>query len=197
MHERWNSVSKPSTTLVIFTRQKEDFTSSFFRIKSQPTLIHHHGELMKTFTKIAFIAICLITTSLSFAQDNYTEGLVREVNFYKTKQGQFDEYMKYLRANFLPQQEEAKKQGLIVGYQVLLSTPTSGDDWDIAIVFLHKSYGAALDYSQSDADKMKAIAAKHYKTMDEQKQSEMASKRFDMREYKGTRYLREVTLKPM
>lgn len=152
---------------------------------------------MKTFTKIAFIAICLITTSLSFAQDHYTEGLVREVNFYKTKQGQFDEYMKYLRANFLPQQEEAKKQGLIVGYQVLLSTPTSGDDWDIAIVFLHKSYGAALDYSQSDADKMKAIAAKHYKTMDEQQQREMASKRFDMREYKGTRYIREVTLKPM
>ena len=44
---------------------------------------------------------------------------------------------------------------------------------------------------------MKAIAAKHYKTSDEQKQNEMASKRFEMRDFRGTRYVREVTLKPM
>ena len=152
---------------------------------------------MKRITMFAFIAICALTASPSFAQDNYTEGNVRVVSFYRTKQGQFDEYMKYLRANFLPQQEEAKKQGLIVGYQVMLKTPTTADDWDVAIAILYKSFGAALDFNQSDADKMKAIAAKHYKTGDEQKQWEMAAKRFDMRDYKGTSYLREVTLKPM
>lgn len=152
---------------------------------------------MKRITMFAFIAICTLTASYSFAQDNYTEGLVREVSFYKTRQGQFDEYMKYLRANFLPQQEEAKKQGLIAGYQVLLSTPSSADDWDVAIVTLYKSFGAALDYNQGDDDKMKAIATKHYKTQDEQKQREMGAKRFEMRDFKGTRYLREVTLKPM
>jgi uncharacterized protein YqfA (UPF0365 family) len=147
--------------------------------------------------RITFIAVLALMATVAFAQDNYTEGNVRVVSFYRTKQGQFDEYMKYLRANFLPQQEEAKKQGLIVGYQVLLKTPTSAEDWDVAIATLHKSYGAALDFNQGDADKMKAIAAKHYKTMDEAKQREMASKRFDMRDYKWTNYLREVTLKPM
>lgn len=152
---------------------------------------------MKRITKFAFIAICTVAASLAFAQEHYTEGLVREVSFYKTKQGQFDEYMKYLRANFIPQQEEAKKQGLIVGYQVMVSTPSSADDWDVAIVTLYKSYGVALDYNQGDEDKMKAISTKHFKTMDEQKQREMTAKRFDMREYKGTRYIREVTLKPM
>jgi len=152
---------------------------------------------MKRITRFAFIAVCVITASVAFAQENYTEGLVREVSFYKTKQGQFDEYMKYLRANFLPQQEEAKKQGLIAGYQVLLSTPSTADDWDVAIVTLYKSFGAALDYNQGDEEKMKAISSKHFKTMDEQKQREMTAKRFDMRDYKGTRYLREVTLKPM
>lgn len=152
---------------------------------------------MKRITRFLFIAVCTLTASLAFAQDHYTEGNVRQVSFYKTKQGQFDEYMKYLRANFLPQQEEAKKQGLIVGYQVMVSTPSTGDDWDVAIAILHKSYGAALDYNQSDEEKSKAIASKHYKTMDEKKQDEMAAKRFDMRDYKGTRYIREVTLKPM
>jgi hypothetical protein len=152
---------------------------------------------MKRITMFAFIAICTLTASFAFAQEHYTEGNVRQVSFYRTRPGQFDEYMKYLRANFLPQQEEAKKQGLIVGYQILLKTPTTAEDWDVAVVTLHKSYGAALDFNQSDADKMKAIAAKHYKTADEQKQREMASKRLDMRDYKGTNYLREVTLKPM
>ena len=152
---------------------------------------------MKRITMFAFIVICTLTATPLFAQDNYTEGNVRVVSFYRTKQGQTDDYMKYLRANFLPQQEEAKKQGLIVGYQVLLKTPTTADDWDVAIATLYKSFGDALDFNQSDTDKMKAIAGKHYKTMDEQKQREMASKRFDMRDYKGTRYIREVTLKPM
>jgi hypothetical protein len=133
----------------------------------------------------------------SFAQENYTEGPVREVSFYRTSPGQFDAYMKYLRANFLPQQEEAKKQGLILGYSVLLNTPSSSEDWDVAIVFIHKSFGDALDYNQADADKMKKIQEDHYKTSDQEKVREMTSKRFDMRTYVGTRYLREITLKPL
>ena len=65
--------------------------------------------------------------------------------------------MKYLRAHFLPSQEEAKKQGLNEGYYILLNTPSSPDDWDIAFAALYKSFGDALDYSQSDEDKMEKI----------------------------------------
>jgi hypothetical protein len=133
----------------------------------------------------------------AFAQEHYTEGNVRTVSFYRTKPGQFDNYMKYLRTNFLPVQEEAKKQGLIVGYSILLNTPSTEDDWDIAIVTLNKSFSDALDYNQSDDDKMKKIQEQHYKTSDEQKMDEMTSKRFDMRTYVGTKYLREVNLKPL
>jgi hypothetical protein len=147
--------------------------------------------------RITFLAVFTLMAVVAFAQEHYTEGNVREVSFYRTRPGQFDEYMKYLRANFLPQQEEAKKQGLIVGYSVLLKTPATADDWDIAVVTLHKSFGAALDYNKGDEDKMNAIMEKHYKTGDQQKQREMAAKRFEMRDYKGTNYLREVTLKPM
>jgi len=133
----------------------------------------------------------------TFAQEHYTESNVRTVSFYRTKPGQFDNYMKYLRANFLPTQEEAKKQGLIVGYSILLNTPSTPDDWDVAVVTLNKSFGDALDYNQSDDDKMKKIQENHYKTSDEEKMNEMTAKRFDMRTYIGTKYFREVSLKPL
>lgn len=153
---------------------------------------------MKSF-KVFFLSVFFLVlfTFSSFAQENYTEGNVRTVSFYRTKSGQFDNYMKYLRANFLPTQEEAKKQGLIVGYSILLNTPTSEDDWDVAVVTINKSFGDALDYNQSDEDKMKKIQENHYKTSDQEKVREMTSKRFDMRTYLGTRYLREINLKPL
>ncbi|MFZ1292105.1 MAG: hypothetical protein WAR79_18570 [Melioribacteraceae bacterium] len=152
-------------------------------------------KIFKMFVVPLFL-LALFTSS-SFAQEHYTEGFVRAVSFYRTSPGQFDNYMKYLRTNFLPVQEEAKKQGLIVGYSILLNTPSSEDDWDVAVVSLHKSFGDALDYNQSDEDKMKKIQETHYKTSDENKMDEMTSKRFDMRTYVGTKYFREVTLKTL
>lgn len=153
---------------------------------------------MKTF-KMFFLPVffLILFSAGTFAQEHYTEGNVRTVSFYRTKPGQFDNYMKYLRANFLPTQEEAKKQGLIVGYSILLNTPSSPDDWDVAVVTINKSFGDALDYNQIDEDKMKKIQENHYKTSDEQKVNEMTSKRFDMRTYMGTKYFREFTLKPL
>lgn len=139
----------------------------------------------------------ILFSSGVFAQEHYTEGNVRTVSFYRTKPGQFDNYMKYLRANFLPTQEEAKKQGLITGYSILLNTPSSPDDWDVAVVTLNKSFGDVLDFNQSDDDKIKQIQEQHYKTSDEEKMNEMTAKRFDMRTYIGTKYFREVNLKPL
>jgi hypothetical protein len=133
----------------------------------------------------------------ALAQEHYTEGNVRVVSFYRTKPGQFDNYMKYLRANLLPTQAEAKKQGLNEGYYILLNTPSSPDDWDIAIATMYKSFGDALDYSQSDDDKMQKIQEQHYKTSDQEKMNEMTSKRFDMRTYLGTKYFRDINLKPL
>jgi len=153
---------------------------------------------MKTF-KIIILSMFYLSlfSAGAFAQEHYTEGNVRVVSFYRTNPGQFDNYMKYLRANFLPTQEEAKKQGLNEGYYILLNTPTSPDDWDIAIATLYKNFGDALDYRQDEADKMKKIQEQHYKTNDEEKMNEMTSKRFDMRTYIGTKYFRDITLKPL
>ena len=153
---------------------------------------------MKSFKVFILSVFFLVFFSAgTFAQEHFTLNAVRTVSFYRTSPGQFDNYMKYLRANFLPTQEEAKKQGLIIGYSVLLNVPSSEDDWDVAIVTLNKSFGDALDYNQDEADKMKKIQENHYKTTDEDKMAEMTSKRFEMRTYMGTKYFREVTLKPL
>ena len=145
---------------------------------------------------IAFVCYVLLSSS-AFAQEHWTEGPVWEVSFYRTTPGNFDDYMKYLRTNYLPQSEEAKKQGLIVDRKVFVKTPTSPKDWDVCITTLHASFAKALDYSKEDDDKSKDIAAKHYKTEDEEKQQEMAATRYKMREYIGTEYVREVNLRPM
>ncbi len=76
-------------------------------------------------------------------------------------------------------------------------TPSSEDDWDVTVVTINKRFGDALDYNQDEADKMKKIQENHYKTSDEDKMDEITSKRFEMRTYVGTKYLREITLKPM
>ncbi len=153
---------------------------------------------MKSFKMFVFSVFFLVLFSVgTFAQEHYTEGNVRVVSFYRTKPGQFNNYMKYLRENLLPTQAEAKKQGLNEGYYILLNTPSSPDDWDIAIATMYKSFGNALDYSQTDEEKMDKINEMHYKTSDQEKMREMSSKRFDMRTYIGTKYFRDITLKPL
>jgi hypothetical protein len=131
------------------------------------------------------------------AQEHFTEGPVWECSSYRTKPGQFDSYMKYLRTNFIPTTDEGKKQGLILDRKMFVKAPSSPHDWDVLICTLFPSFGKAMDYSASDEDKWKAIEAKHYKTTDEAKQREMSAKRFEMREFLGTEFVREVNLKPM
>lgn len=62
---------------------------------------------------------------------------------------------------------------------------------------LHESYAKALDYDAEADAKFEAIQAEHWKTSDSEEQRELAAKRFEMREFLGVRYQREVMLKPM
>ncbi len=152
------------------------------------------GKALQVFL---YLILFQVLVASGFAQEHYTEGTVRAVSYYRTNPGQFDNYMKYLRENFLPQQEEVKKQGLILDYYLLLNQPSSPNDWDVAVVYVHKNFGDALDFNQSEVDKMKEISAKHYKTKDEDKVRELADIRLDMRKFLGVKYLSAITLKPM
>ena len=142
------------------------------------------------------IVLSLLLGGVAAAQEHWTEGPVWEVSFDRTAPGHFDDYLKYLRKNVLPQNAEAKKQGLVLDQKVFVKTATAPGDWDIAFATLDKNM-AALDYNAENDKKVKAIAEKHYKTADEEKQREMAKPRFDWRTFLGTTITREVTLKPL
>jgi len=150
----------------------------------------------KLVVSLLFLGSCLAAAP-ALAQEHYTEGPVWAVNYIRTKPGKFDDYMKYLRSSYMASAGEAKKQGLVLDTKILLNTPRDANDWDIAIATLYPSFGKAMDFNQADDDKRKAISENQFKTKDEAKQREMIAPRFAMRDALGTRYLREVTLKPM
>ena len=109
----------------------------------------------------------------------------------------FDEYLEYLRQNFLPQNQEAKKTGLILDQKILLHVPANPTEPDVLLCTLHRNFAKALDYNATDDAKGKEIAARHWKTADEQKQRDMSASRLELRDFLGTGYWREVNLKPM
>ncbi len=145
---------------------------------------------------LAAVVSCLAAPA-ALAQEHFTEGPVWACTAYRTKPGHFDDYMKYLRQNFLPQSQEAKKAGLVLDQKVYLHVPANPTEGDVLFCALQPSFGKALDYNAADDAKQKDIAAKHYKTADEQKQRDMAAKRLEFRDFLGTSYYREVNLKPM
>jgi len=131
------------------------------------------------------------------AQEHYTDGPVWAIASYQVEDGQGDAYAKWLRTYALRNYTEAKKQGLILDWKVFMQDRSSPGDWDIAIATLYPSYGKAMDYSAADESKWDAIQAETWKTADPDKQREASAPRLAMRKYLGTRYVREVTLKPM
>ncbi len=140
--------------------------------------------------------LTLLVGGVAAAQDHWTEGPVWEVSYYRTTPGHFEDYLKYLRQNFLPQGEENKKQGLVLDQKIFVKAPATPDDWDIAFATLYKNM-AALDFSAENDRKSKAISEKHYKTPDQDRQREMTKPRLDWRTFLGTQRIREVNLKPM
>lgn len=151
---------------------------------------------MKSRAAIVAVALSLSLGAVAVAQEHWTEGPVWQIEFYRTTPGHFDDYLKYIRQNSIPQGEERKKAGLVLDNKVFVKNPSGPEDWDIAFATLYKNM-AALDYSAEIDKKNKAISEKHYKTADEDKQRDMIKPRFQWRTLVGSDLVREVTLKPM
>lgn len=153
---------------------------------------------MKKLTLLTILFCC----SLGFvkqaqAQENFTEGPVWVINYYRTKPGKFDEYMKFLRANFAKTAAKQKQAGILVDAKVLLNPTVSGpDDWDVAIAYLHSDFGR-LNFNQSSDDQLQKIAAEVSGERDREKRNDrLDSSRFPLRDFIRTKILREVMLRP-
>ena len=146
---------------------------------------------------IGLLAASLLWTSgAAVAQEHWTEGPVWECSSYRTNPGQFDTYIKWIRAHSEPINAEAKKQGLILDFKTFVKPPQDANDYDVMFCTLHSSFGKALDYNKGDDDKFEAISAAHWATADDDKQAQMSAPRLEMRKFLGTDYVREVTLRP-
>ena len=145
--------------------------------------------------------LVVLASSLSvpklLAQEHFTEGPVWECSSYRTKPGHFDDYLKYLRQNYLPQTQETKKAGLVMDQKIYLHVPANPTEPDVLLCTLHRNFAKALDFNATDDARSKEIAARHWKTADEEKQREMSANRLEFRDFLGTSYWREVNLKPM
>ncbi|MGH8197202.1 MAG: hypothetical protein ACRETI_03440 [Steroidobacteraceae bacterium] len=150
---------------------------------------------MKSKTAGLLAAVMAFVSLSAAAQEHWTEGPVWECSAYRTNPGQFDTYLKYIRAHAEVINTEAKKQGLILDYKTFVKAPSDQNDYDVLFCTLYPNYAKALDYNQGDDDKFEAISAAHWATGDEDKQREMSAPRLEMRTYMGTSYHREVTLR--
>ena len=94
----------------------------------------------------------LFVASVALADDHpYSEGPVINVASIRTAEGKFDEYMDWLSTTWKKLQEESKKKGYIVSYEVLSTEARGPNDPDILLVTTYKNW-AALDGATAKAD---------------------------------------------
>jgi hypothetical protein len=140
---------------------------------------------------IVGVAVSTALTGLCRAQSDapYTEGPVWTVTMVKAKAGMTDEYLKGLAKTFSGAMDEAKKQGLIMDYKILLGDAATPQDFNILLMVESKNM-AALDGFREKVD---PIARKIEGTPDQQLATQ--TKRLEIREILGSKNMREITLK--
>ena len=160
-------------------------------------------KFTKTFSAAIIIAATAGAVSVCSAQNSvsaavttasqstapYTEGAVWQITMVKTKPGMGDDYLKALGKIFKTTNDEAKKQGIITDYKILIGDSSTPQDYDILLMIQYPNM-AALDNLR---DKTDPILGKMIGNDDQQRQ--LAVKRLEIRDIMGGKTMREVTLK--
>jgi len=134
-------------------------------------------------------SVSAATTTAGLSTAPYTEGGVWQITMVKTKPGMGDDYLKALAKIFKTTNDEAKKQGIISDYKILVGDASTPQDYDILLMIQYPNM-AALDNLREKTD---PIAGKMIGNDDQQRQ--MAVKRLEIRDIMGGKTMREVTLK--
>jgi hypothetical protein len=144
------------------------------------------------YKKIALLATLLCALSASAGADEpraYKEGPVSLISFIKVKPGQFDNYMKYLDAQYKPLMEEFIKNKVILGYKIYQGQAHSPHDADLILSVTYANM-AALDNLNERTD-----AITEQLMGDRAKRNQKSADRESMRELLGTDTVRELILK--
>jgi hypothetical protein len=102
----------------------------------------------------AAASLFLFVANVGLADDHsYSEGPVINVASIRTAEGKFDEYMDWLSTTWKKLQEESKKRGHIVSYEVLSVEARGPNDPDLLLVTTYKNW-AALDGAIAKGDEV-------------------------------------------
>jgi hypothetical protein len=148
-------------------------------------------KIIKKIQMTAIAALMLGGTNLCLGQSDapYTEGPVWLITMVQTKAGMSDDYLKMLAKIYKSSNEEAKKQGIIMDYKILVGDASNPQDYDILLLQEVQNM-AAIDGLR---DKLDPIDKKIAGSVDAQRQG--AIKRMEVRQIMGNKLMREVTLK--
>jgi hypothetical protein len=148
-------------------------------------------KMIKKIQMALIAAFALSAVSLCLAQSDapYNEGPVWLITMVKTKAGMSDDYLKLLAKIYRSTNEEAKKQGIIMDYKILVGDASNPQDFDILLMQEMQNM-ASLDGLR---DKLDPIDKKIIGSEDAQRQG--AVKRMEVREIMGNKLMREITLK--
>jgi hypothetical protein len=119
----------------------------------------------------------------------YTEGPVWTLTMVRTKAGMEDDYLKNIAHAYKSTSDEAKKQGIIIDYKIMIGDATNRDDYNVLLLVQFKNM-AALDGLREKTD---PIARKLIGS--EEQIREGSIKRMEIRDILGTKTMREITLK--
>jgi len=114
---------------------------------------------MKISASVLVASVALLTISASAAPSarGYDNGPVWDVKAIQTKDGHFNDYMKFVTTTWKAQEEGLKKAGVIIDYKVFVTMDPRDNEPDISLATEYKDLKAMdvpLDQQEAFAKKM-------------------------------------------
>lgn len=110
--------------------------------------------MKRIFTAALIFASVAATASAMAAGDRaYSNGPVWDVAAIQTKDGHFEDYMKFLDTGWKAQQEALKKIGVVLDYKVLTVADPRDNEPDLYLMVEYKNM-AAMDATPDEIDAM-------------------------------------------
>jgi len=142
---------------------------------------------------VLFSALLVFACANVAAADDrdYTEGPVSVVTSVKIMDGQFDNYMAFLRKQYKPLLEEEKKQGIILDYAIYGASPRGPNDADLYLVIVYPNMASfdGLD------ERTEPVAQKVLNQNRQQGNAASAQRAATMRTILGSEMVRELKVK--
>ena len=138
---------------------------------------------------VLFGSLSLGTATVYGQEKPYTEGSVWYITMVRVKPGMLDVYLRDVLPMRKQINDEAKKQGLILSDRILTGSASGKNDFDVMFLTEYKNW-AAFDGITAKYD---AIVGKFVGS--EEKQTQLMTRRLDVREILGEKQMQELILK--